>query len=403
MKKELLVICALFGAFSFVYGQGQISESATPDQLRRLDLTVKNLAADISRSLDAGGAQKVAVGQFARQSRIPELGTYWNTQLIQELSSVPDRSWLLLSGPVPDADFTISGEIVEIVNTVRVFTRIIRSRDHSVSASIQSDFERDVFIAELLSGGTDNGGRSASAARDAYENDSMGNPLTVELAAGDGSPAVQRTLHSSNDEDFFLLHPAEDGSMTIETTGSIDTLMALYDAETGNKITDDDDGGSSGNARIRRTVRAGSRYIAKVTGYDGATGSYGFQARLVPQVRISPDEYEEDDGFDNAKEISVGTAQQHTFHSKDDVDYVKFQITSAGRYTIRAGGVSSNRLDTYIELFSAAHDSIDDDDDSGADLDSRINRQLEEGTYYLKAECLDDEPDQPYTISIERN
>lgn len=403
MKKGLLVICALFGAFSFVYGQGQISESATPDQLRRLDLTVKNLAVDISRSLGAGGAQKVAVGQFTHQSRIPELGAYWNTQLIQELSSVPDRSWLLLSGPTPDADFTIAGEIVEIVNTVRVFTRIIRSQDRSISASIQSDFERDVFIAELLSGGSDSGGRSSSVARDAYESDSMASPLAVELAAGDGSPAVQRTLHSSNDEDFFLLTPAEDGVMTLETTGGTDTYMELYDAGSGTKITEDDDGGSGGNARIRQTVRAGSRYIAKVRGYSGETGSYSFRAQLVPQVRISPDEYEEDDSFDSAKEISVGTSQQHTFHSGDDVDYVKFQITAAGSYTLRARGVNSNRLDTYIELFSAAHDSIEEDDDGGENYDSRITRQLDEGTYYLKAECLDDEPDQPYTISIERN
>ena len=44
--------------------------------------------------------------------------------------------------------------------------------------------------------------------------------------------------------------------------------------------------------------------------------------------------------------------------------------------------------------------NIAEDDDGGENLDSRIGRRLDSGLYYLKARCLDDEPDQPYTISI---
>jgi len=83
------------------------------------------------------------------------------------------------------------------------------------------------------------------------------------------------------------------------------------------------------------------------------------------------------------------------------VDWVKFQITQPGRYTIRARGVVSNRLDTYIELFDTNLTSIGEDDDGGEAVDSRLSLHLESGLYYLKVYCLDQNPDQPYTISIE--
>jgi hypothetical protein len=44
--------------------------------------------------------------------------------------------------------------------------------------------------------------------------------------------------------------------------------------------------------------------------------------------------------------------------------------------------------------------SIGEDDDGGDGLDSRLSLHLESGLYYLKAECLDENPNQPYTISI---
>jgi hypothetical protein len=316
--------------------------------------------------------------------------------------NIPNRSWVLLSGSSADADWTISGEIVEINDTVRVYTRLLRSSDRSIAAGFQSDFERDEFLAEMLSGGgSGGGGRSSSIPRDPYESDSWENPVAVEIGIDESAALISRTLHASNDEDFFLLAPEKDGALIMETTGSTDTIMELYEAGSGNKLSSDDDGGSGGNARIRRTVRAGSRYIAKVSGFDGETGSYGFHAYILEEVRAAPDEYEGDDDFSSAREISIGTPQRHTFTGSDDVDWVKFQVTQAGPYTIRTRGVNSNRLDTYIELFDSKQHAIDEDDDGGENLDSRLTVRLESGIYYLKVECLDSNPSQPYTISVE--
>jgi hypothetical protein len=266
---------------------------------------------------------------------------------------------------------------------------------------LHSDFEADPSIIEMLAGGG-TGGRSPSAARDAYEPDSWDNPVVMEaIASSENGPLINRTLHNEEDEDFFYLSPAANGSLVVETTGDIDTVMELCEAGSRNILTEDDDGASGGNARIRHTAEAGKGYIVRVRGYDGETGSYGFRAYHTETVRIEPDEFESDDEPSAAGEIAVGEPQRHTFSSGDDVDWVKFSISRSGRYIIRARGVNSGSLDTYIELYDHDFNVIDENDDGGDNYDARLSVRLQTGTYYVKVECLDENPDQPYTISID--
>jgi hypothetical protein len=394
MSKRLVLFFVLFPALAALYGQ-----NATNPTLQ-IDGAVKELAAGISEKIPAGGSPKVAVDLWIYHDTVPALGLYWAAQLTEELTNIPGRSFILVSGGPAAADWTISGEIIETPGTaIRIYTRLIRSGDHSITAGFHTDFEFNEYIAEMLSGG---GGSSSSVIRDAWEPDSLENPLVVETIAGADEQSFNRTLHTENDEDFFLLTPDRDGSLLLETNGNTDTYMELYNAGSRDKLADNDDGGSGGNARIRHQVRLGSSYIAKVRGYGGETGSYSFHVRLVETISIPPDEYENDDDFASAKDISPGTPQRHTFTTGDDVDWVKFQISQPGSYTIHARGVNSPRLDTYIELYDSNRNSVDEDDDGGEDMDARLSVRLPAGTYYLKVECLDEEPDQPYTISVDR-
>jgi hypothetical protein len=519
MKKYLLAISILILAATFNHAQGaaQNQEQPAGSSVSQLDTAVRILAGNLNRKLIEGKAGKIAVGQFPYRGAVVPLGSYWINQLTGELSNIPNRSYIILSGAPTGADWTISGEIIEVAtDTIRLYTRLIRTEDRAVEASFQFDLERNAqIIGMLISVESQSGGRSSSTPVDALEPDSFDSPVPYEIGADENAQVVNRTLHSGDedffllipagdgqlvmettgstdtymefynaetqeklaqnddggvgsnarirqsveagkryiakvrgydgatgsygfrayisirasasgcnnpipyeigaddnaavvnrtldreDEDFFLLLPETDGQLIMETTGNVDTFMEFYNAENRQKLADDDDGGRGSNARIRYRVEAGKRYIAKVRGYDGDTGSYGFRAYIQVQVRLTPDEYEPDNDSASAKQIEIGIPQQHTFHNSNDVDWVKFQITQPGRYTIRARGVNSNRLDTYIELFDSNLSPIDDDDDGGESLDSRLSLHLGSGLYYLKAQCLDEEPGQPYTISIE--
>jgi hypothetical protein len=387
---RLFMVLMFVTALSVLHGQNPANS------LAQLDESVKILGAEANKRLSGERAQQVTVGQWIYRDMVPPLGDYWQAQLMEELTNITDRSYQLVSGPQMGADWIVSGEIIEVVNIIRVYTRFVRTGGNTIVAIIHSDFERNEFFTDLLAGGG-----SSYIARDTYEPDSRENAPAVEIGAGDSTPFMSRTLHNSDDEDFFLLVPAVDGMMTAETNGSIDTVMELYEAGSQSSLAENDDGGNGNNARIRHAVRAGVRYIAKVRGYGSTTGSYGFRAYIVEQVHFSPDEYEDDNEFEAARDISIGTAQQHNFHSGSDVDWVKFRVTRAGRYVIRTRGVTSNQLDTYIELFDSAYNSIDENDDGGESLDSRLSVQLQPGIYYLMVECLNDEPDQAYTIRID--
>jgi hypothetical protein len=74
--------------------------------------------------------------------------------------------------------------------------------------------------------------------------------------------------------------PAAAGSLTVETDGSLDTIMELYD-NSGAKLKDDDDSGSGTNAKIQHTVSAGSTYRIKVREYENKTsGTYRIRASM---------------------------------------------------------------------------------------------------------------------------
>jgi len=275
VKKYLFFVPVLFLVAGMINAQG------TASPVQSMDNAIKALAGDLNRKLTEQKVQKLALGQFIYRDSIVPLGDYWVNQLNEELTNIPGRSFLLLSGGAAGADWTVSGQIVDAAGTIRVYTRLIRQSDRSIAAAFHSDLERNAGIIAMLSSGGSSGDRSSYVPMDEYESDSWESPVPYEIGADSGAPIMNRTIHDGNDEDFFLLIPARSGQLVMETTGSTDTCMKFYDADTREVLDDDDDSGSGYNAKISYNVQAGTRYIVKVKGYDSSeTGSYGFRAYL---------------------------------------------------------------------------------------------------------------------------
>jgi hypothetical protein len=512
MKKLVVAISALFLAAGFTFAQNNTSPVLLMDE------AVKNLANEIHVKLLEKRAERVVIGQFTFMDGVPPLSTYLVNQLIGELTNIPRRNYTVFSDNVADAQWIITGEIVQVADIIRVYSRLIRLSDRAIEASFYSNFQREGHINDMISQGENAGGGSSSIGRDSREPDSWEAPVIFTIGSSSNMPVMNRTL-TENDEDFFLLVPTRDGRLTMETTGNIDTFMHFFNYDTGEELAMDDDSGQglnarivfnvragtrylaivrgyspsitgaygfraflvvregasswnnpisyeigigddnivtvnrnlqegdedffllvpdrtgriviettgridtylelydaeseelldenddidrqNTNARIRYNVNAGTRYIVKVRGFDGRVrGNYGFRAYFPSQGLLPPDEYEPDDEPSQAKLLIIGTPQTRTFHSSNDVDWIRFQVTSAGRYVINARGVNNNRLDTYIELFDANLNLIAEDDDGGDVLSARLSINLNVGTYYIKVWCLDDEPNQAYIISV---
>ncbi len=81
------------------------------------------------------------------------------------------------------------------------------------------------------------------------------------------------SLGSDNDRDVFQFTLAQTATVIIRTTGSVDTFGTLVNA-TGRVMAEQDDYGSDLNFRIRRSLSAGTYFIA-VEGYEGTErGAY---------------------------------------------------------------------------------------------------------------------------------
>ncbi|MDR0464261.1 MAG: DVUA0089 family protein [Treponema sp.] len=505
MKRLLILISVFFIFAGILYAQDS--------PVMRFDEAVSSLAAEIHAKLTEKGAENAVIGQFTFNNDSPAFNTYWINQLIDELVNMRARNYLILSGNTVDTAWTITGEIVQVADIFRVYSRLTRLSDRAIEGSFTSSFVRDEHINNMFSLDSRSG---SSEGRDSMEPDSWESPVFYPVDINPDVAVMNRAL-SEDDEDFFLIIPDTDGRLTAETTGNVDTYMILYEYDTEEELADNDDGGQGANSRISYNVRAGTQYLIIVSGYsssitgpygfrayltvregasgfnnpipyeigaseedavtvnrtlqqgsedyfllapaingrltmettgrtdtyieffdagrellerndDGGqnnnarirynvlsgnkyflmvrgynqntTGSYGFRAFFPGTSMMQPDEYEPNNEPSLATFYEAGITQQHNFHNADDVDWIRFHLVQAGRYTINVRGVNNNRLDTYIELFDGNMNRIAEDDDGGDSLSSRLSLNLNSGIYYLKIWCLDEEPDQGYTLNI---
>ena len=273
MKKRILLATVFFIVMGTAFGQ--------TSYLPQMDSVIRGLAGEINRRLGEEDARKVAVTQFTYQDYLSPLGAYWANQLVTELTIQPNRSFTLLSGA--DADWTISGEIIETPDLIRVYTRLIRQEDSTIAVIFRSDLQRNEYTSAMLYTDEMRGG-SRYVTMDSMEPDSWDNPAPVEPGVDGNVTLMERTLHNEGDEDYFLFVPKMDGLLVMETSGDIDTIMYFYNANTREELAEDDDSGDDLNARISYQVQAGSRYIARVTGYSGYTGPYVFRAYFAEPV-----------------------------------------------------------------------------------------------------------------------
>jgi hypothetical protein len=211
---------------------------------------------------------------------------------------------------------------------------------------------------------------------------------------------VEAGLQSGGDIDWYRVTvPGGGGQLIAFTESRLDTVMSLHDAQ-GRQLVEDDDGGEGGNARCAAIVLQGTVYI-QVRGYDDSTrGNYSITTELREAPK--PDSYENDNTAPRAKDITVGAPQEHTFTDASDIDWARFTVRSAGRYTIRAVGVSPS-LDPHLELYTGEQDPIAEDDDGGdAEYDARISQYLEPGVYLIKAYNHNSDPvdNNRYTLSV---
>jgi secreted trypsin-like serine protease len=101
--------------------------------------------------------------------------------------------------------------------------------------------------------------------------DDHGNDMAHATAVSDNG-STGGVINSSGDPDFFRFTIATNSQVTLRTTGSMDTMGALFN-QAGSMLASNDDADGGLNFRITTTLSAGT-YFVRVTGFGSATGSY---------------------------------------------------------------------------------------------------------------------------------
>jgi hypothetical protein len=92
-----------------------------------------------------------------------------------------------------------------------------------------------------------------------------------------GEPVPVR-LRANNESRWYSYNMTGTGAFTVYTSGSLDTLLYLYDSQ-GIRIAEDDDSGGNGNARISQNLGRGTYYI-EVKGFGGSAGRFTLHAEM---------------------------------------------------------------------------------------------------------------------------
>jgi hypothetical protein len=352
----------------------------TPQALGDLDAASRRLGSLINQRLAALGhapPPRIVVGEFLYGEQENSLGIDWRENLVAELSHLPGRGFVLLTGKAEaPEDYRIRGDLIRVGNTIRIYTRLSSVSDSELLSTWNTDLVLTPFITDILEAALP--ASSGTAPRDPFENDTMDTPAAYTI----GSGWMSRTIHVPGDQDFFLLHPEEDGMLSMEISSGLDMVLEFYHGESRSKLDENDDfGGESGDvtieSRIDYPVEGGTPYIVKVRKYTGSdTGAYQFRAAYL---EIRDARFEPNDTGEQAGLIELGTPVEAFLSTPSDIDWYRIEVPApGGLFTVYTEG----SVDTLLELYDPQNDLLADADDFAEDTNARIALTLSSGGSY---------------------
>jgi hypothetical protein len=376
---------ALFGILlsSFLWAPLFAQSPVTVETPEQLDGETAKLGSAITRKLSTlGSGLRIRFGEFSFEGIDTSLGTYFSNQLAAVLVNSGGSNYTVITGPVTGSagenGYTLGGEILRMGDAIRVYTRLIRSQDMSLSAVWNTDFALTPFLEDLTMIASSSSG--SRVRRDSYETDSRDAPVPAAIGTW-----ISRTIHEG-DEDWFQITTEHTGLLILETdNSSFDPVMELYDESGYDQLDEDDDGGGNSNPRIEVEAEAGQVFLARIQGYDSSqTGDYRFRASFEAAVE---DTTEPNDSIEQATPLRPGSGPvSGSFRNRDDVDFYKLEIPEPGR---RLTIYTESRIDTLLSLYDSTGELLDEDDDGGEGGNARISRDVNAGTVYIKARGYD--------------
>ncbi len=228
-----------------------------------------------------------------------------------ELGNLAGLEWLILasnqlSGPIPPelgnlaglewlilAANQLSGSIPAELGNLAGLERLILAANQ-LTGSIPAELGNLARLETIQLVGNQLSGCIPDGLRDVAENDLSALGLAycgdsnADDHGGSRASATQVALDTdvpgalaAGDTDYFRVEVNSSGTLEVYTSGGVDSLGRLEDAD-GVLVDSDDDGGAAANFRLEANVDSGAYYV-RVTGYGGdEAGEYTLHVRFTP-------------------------------------------------------------------------------------------------------------------------
>lgn len=202
--------------------------------------------------------------------------------------------------------------------------------------------------------------------------------------------SLEGRIDAGGDNDFFRIDIPSTGTLTLFTTGNTDTFGSLRNSLC-SALTSDDDSGSGLNFYIRRTIAAGTYYVSVRHYSSVGTGHY----TLVSQFE-SGQAGDQGNTCSTATAVGLDSSTNGSIDFDGDFDFFRLEIPSEGTLT----ATTSGSTDTFGNLYDAACIVLQSDDDSGVDLNFRIRRSVQAGTYFVSVRHFDPSGRGTYVLEV---
>ena len=209
---------------------------------------------------------------------------------------------------------------------------------------------------------------------------------------------ISGRIDPAGESDYYRI-PSESGTLTVYTTGDLDTRGDLYDDDQ-HLIASNDDGSSSDgvNFRIVQELDADTyyAYYVRVEAYSrNVTGSYTLHTEFSASTESTGDDHGND--IRSATNLALGGQQSGRIDPVGDKDYFRIQVAQSGTLTVHTTGGT----DTFGRLFNSSGTRLTTNDDGGASTNFRIEREVDAGTYYAEVTEYADNATGSYTVHAE--
>ncbi|MDY6786288.1 MAG: hypothetical protein SW833_27705, partial [Cyanobacteriota bacterium] len=173
-------------------------------------------------------------------------------------------------------------------------------------------------------------------------------------------------------DDYILTDLPARTSVQLNLNGVFDTYLQLIDAETGEAIANNDDGGPGLNSQLTFTPDSSIDYIVRATSFgSGATGTYNLITTTGELLALTNTINGTLDSSDSNNPTRNGR-----YHD----DYSLDNLTVGQQVQVNLDGA----FDTYLQLINGDTGAvIANNDDGGSGLNSQLNFTVESGVDYV--------------------